>query len=150
MVRWLPFRFILRRSDERTRTMSEYTKANLKHDVDDAAKKFGLSPSLEFHAARTVLGCEHSGASYQRIAPDFRTPFGHSHKEQEEVYVLLSGSARVKLNDDIVDLAPFDALRIAPGVMRCVEAGPDGAELVLFGAPRVDQDAEMVQGWWAE
>ena len=130
--------------------MSEYTKANIKHDVEDFAPKFGLSPSLEFRSARQALECEQSGASYQRIAPGFRTPFGHSHKQQEEVYVLLSGSARVKLDDDVVELAPFDALRIAPGVMRCVEAGPDGAELLLFGAPKVDQDAEMVQGWWTD
>jgi mannose-6-phosphate isomerase-like protein (cupin superfamily) len=130
--------------------MSEYTKANIKHDVEDAAPKFGLSPNLEFRAGRQALGCEQSGASYQRIAPHFRQPFGHRHKEQEEVYVLLSGSARVKLDDDIVDLVPFDALRIAPGVMRCVEAGPDGAELILFGAPKVDQDAEIVQGWWTD
>ena len=130
--------------------MSEYTKANLKHDVEDYAAKFGLSPDLEFRSGRQALECEQSGASYQRIAPDFRTPFGHSHKQQEEVYVLLSGSARVKLDDDIVDLSPFDALRIGPGVMRCVEAGSDGAELILFGAPKVDQDAEIVQGWWTD
>jgi mannose-6-phosphate isomerase-like protein (cupin superfamily) len=130
--------------------MSGYTKANIKHDVEDHAPKFGLSPGLEFRSARHALQCEQSGASYQRIAPDFRQPFGHAHKQQEEVYVLLSGSARVKLDNDVVDLVPFDALRIAPGVMRCVEAGPDGAELILFGAPKADSDAEMVQGWWAD
>ena len=130
--------------------MSTFTKANIKHDVEDAAPQFGLSPELEFRAARRALECEQSGASYQRIAPNFRQPFGHSHKVQEEVYVLLSGSARVKLDDDIVELAPFDALRIAPGVMRCVEAGPEGAELILFGAPKVDQDGDMVQGWWMD
>ena len=130
--------------------MSGYTKANIKHDVEDHAPKFGLSPHLEFRAGRQALECEQSGVSYQRITPDFRQPFGHSHKQQEEVYVLLSGGARVKLDDDIVDLAPFDALRIAPGVMRCVEAGPDGAELILFGAPKVDQDADIVQGWWTD
>ena len=129
--------------------MSSYTKANLKHEVEDAAPKFGLSPGLEFRYGRQALDCEQSGASYEKVAPDFRQPFGHSHKEQEEVYVLLSGSARVKLDDDVVELAPFDALRIGPGVMRCVEAGPEGAELILFGAPIVDaQDAEIVQGWW--
>jgi mannose-6-phosphate isomerase-like protein (cupin superfamily) len=127
--------------------MSAYTKTNLKRDVEDAAPSFGLSPGLEFRYARKPLELEQSGASYQKIAPGFRQPFGHTHKEQEEVYVLLAGGARVKLDDDVVELAPFDALRIAPGVMRCVEAGPDGAELVLFGAPRVD-DADIVQGWW--
>jgi hypothetical protein len=65
--------------------------------------------------------------------------------------VLLSGGARVKLDDDVVDLAPLDALRIAAGVMRCVEAGPDGAELLLYGAPKTEgQDADMEQGWWAD
>ena len=129
--------------------MSGYTKVNLKDDVEDAAPKFGLSPDLEFRYARRLLESEASGTSYQRIAPDFRQPFGHMHKDQEEVYVLLSGSARVKLDDDIVDLAPFDAVRIAAGVMRCVEAGPDGAEFLMFGAPLVDaQDADIVQGWW--
>jgi mannose-6-phosphate isomerase-like protein (cupin superfamily) len=129
--------------------MSGYTKVNLKDDVEDAAPKFGLSPDLEFRYGRRALESEQSGTSYQRIAPDFRQPFGHVHRDQEEVYLLLSGTARVKLDDDIVDLVPFDALRIAPGVMRCVEAGSDGAELIMFGAPLVDpQDADMVQGWW--
>jgi hypothetical protein len=130
--------------------VSAYTKANIKHEVEDHAPKFGLSPGLEFRSGRQALECEQSGASYQRIAPDFRQPFGHAHKQQEEVYVLLSGSARVKLDDDVVELVPFDAVRIAPGVMRCVEAGPEGAELILFGAPRVDSDAEMIQGWWVD
>jgi mannose-6-phosphate isomerase-like protein (cupin superfamily) len=130
--------------------VSGYTKANIKHDVEDHAPKFGLSPGLEFRSGRQALECEQSGASYQRIAPEFRQPFGHAHKQQEEVYVLLSGSARVKLDDDVVELVPFDAVRIAPGVMRCVEAGPDGAELILFGAPKADADAEIVEGWWAD
>jgi mannose-6-phosphate isomerase-like protein (cupin superfamily) len=130
--------------------MSAYTKVNIKSDVEDAAPKFGLSPGLEFRHARKALDSDQSGMSYQRIAPDFRQPFGHVHKEQEEVYVLVSGGARVKLDDDIVELEPFDAVRIAPGVTRCVEAGPDGAELILFGAPRLDSDTEMIQGWWSE
>jgi mannose-6-phosphate isomerase-like protein (cupin superfamily) len=128
--------------------MSGYTKVNMKEEVEDAAPKFGLSPGLEFRYAQRALGCEQTGASYQKIAPDFRQPFGHVHKEQEEVYVLVSGSARVKLDDDIVELAPFDAVRIAPGVTRCVEAGPEGAEMILFGAPKLERDADIIQGWW--
>ena len=129
--------------------MSGYTKVNVKHDVEDAAPNYGLSPGLEFRYARRALELEQTGASYQKISPGFRQPFGHSHKEQEEVYVLLSGSARVKLDDDIVDVAPFDALRIRPGVMRCLEGGADGAEFLMFGAPMVD-DADIVQGWWVD
>ena len=129
--------------------MTAYTKTNIKHDVDDAAPKFGLSPGLEFRHAKKALETEQSGMSYQQMAPDFRQPFGHVHKEQEEVYVLISGSARLKLDDEIVDLGPFDTVRIAPGVTRGLEAGPEGAELILFGAP-VDSNAEIIQGWWTD
>jgi mannose-6-phosphate isomerase-like protein (cupin superfamily) len=120
----------------------------MKTDVEDAAPKFGLSPGLEFRYAQKPLELEKTGASYERIAPDFRQPFGHVHKEQEEIYVVVTGSARVKLDDDIVELGPFDAVRIAPGVTRCVEGGPEGAELLLFGGPKVKDDADMIQGWW--
>jgi mannose-6-phosphate isomerase-like protein (cupin superfamily) len=126
--------------------MADYTKLNLKQDIDDMAPKFGLSPGLESHFARRPLELEQSGLSYYKIATDFRVPFGHRHSEQEEVYVVASGSARLKLDDEIVELAPWDAVRIAPGVMRGLEGGPDGAEVIAFGAPNTDnQDAEMVQ-----
>jgi mannose-6-phosphate isomerase-like protein (cupin superfamily) len=76
-------------------------------------------------------------------------PFGHTHELQEEVYVLLSGSARVKLDDEIVALGPLDAVRIAAETMRNLEAGPDGAEFLLFGAPNTgSNDAAMEQNWW--
>jgi mannose-6-phosphate isomerase-like protein (cupin superfamily) len=131
--------------------MGNYTKVNLKSDVEDHAPKFGLAPGLEFRTAREPLECEQSGFTYQRIAPDFRQPFGHKHNEQEEIYVVLAGGARVKLDDEIVELGPLDAVRIAPGVTRCVEAGPDGAEMLLYGAPKTaGQDAEVVPGWWTD
>jgi mannose-6-phosphate isomerase-like protein (cupin superfamily) len=87
--------------------------------------------------------------SYLRVAPGFRIPFGHSHDKQEEIYVLVGGSARVKLDDEVVELEPWDGLRIAKETVRNVEAGPDGAELLLFAAPRAEHgDANMQQGWW--
>jgi mannose-6-phosphate isomerase-like protein (cupin superfamily) len=78
-------------------------------------------------------------------------PFGHHHELQEEVYVVLAGSAKLKLDDDILELEPWDAVRIAPGIVRDVEGGPDGAELLLFGAPRVPPgDAVVEQEWWQD
>src|SRR6266542_3245069 len=91
--------------------MSDYTHLNLK-DVEDQAPKFGLSPDLEFRMARVGLGLENSGLSYMRVAPGFRLPFGHKHKNQEEVYVLLSGSARMKIEDEVRELKPMDAVRV--------------------------------------
>ena len=77
-------------------------------------------------------------------------PFGHKHEGQEEVYVVLRGSARVKVEDEIVELGPMDALRIGMDTMRAVEAGPDGVEYLAFGAGDDPKDAEMVQDWWSD
>ena len=131
--------------------MSNYTHLNLKTDVEDMAPKFGFAPNLESHFARRPLGLEKSGVSYYRVAPNYRIPFGHKHGEQEEVYLLMSGSARMKLDEDIVELKPLDVLRVPAEVTRAFEAGPDGAEIVAFGAPSTEnQDAEMVQEWWTD
>jgi len=129
--------------------MADYTVVNLK-EVEDQAPNFGLSPQLEARMARVALGLENSGVSYQRIAPEFRIPFGHKHKNQEEIYVLVSGSARIKLEDEVVDLKPFDAVRVAKDTMRGFEAGPEGAEFIAIGAPNTGPgDADVVQGWWS-
>jgi mannose-6-phosphate isomerase-like protein (cupin superfamily) len=132
--------------------MAGYSKTNLKNDPEDQAPNYGLSPDMEYRVAREPLDTEQTAISYLRMAPEFRQPFGHKHKQQEEIYVLLEGTARVKLDKEIVELEPWDALRIAPEVMRCVEAGSDGAALLLYAAPRVDmqEDVEMAQGWWTD
>ena len=127
-----------------------YTLRNLK-DVEDAAVAYGMSPDLEARFARKPLECEQLSLSYQRLAPDYRVPFGHKHAAQEEIYVLIGGSARAKLEDEVVELRPLDVLRVAPETMRGFEAGPEGAELLAFGAPGPEKnDAEMVQQWWVD
>jgi uncharacterized cupin superfamily protein len=129
--------------------MADYTKLNLKQDVEDMAVKFGFSPDMEARYARTPLGLENSGVSYFRLAPEFRQPFGHTHGEQEEVYVVLSGSARLKAGDDIVELAQFDAIRLPGSTPRGLEAGPEGVEILAVGAPNTDnKDAEMLPEFW--
>ena len=131
--------------------MVDYTKVNLKEDVEDQAPNFGLAPDLEARMARVPLELEHSGISYQRLAPNFRVPFGHKHKNQEEVYVVLSGSVRMKVEDDVHDLKPWDAVRVHKDTMRSFEAGPDGAEMIAVGAPHTGPgDADMVDGWWTD
>jgi uncharacterized cupin superfamily protein len=131
--------------------MSDHTIVNLKRDVEDMAPKFDLSPGLESRFARKPLALEKSGMSYYKVAPNFRTPFGHRHGEQEEVSVIVSGSARLKLDDEIVDLRQWDAVRIPGPVTRALEGGPEGAEVLAFGAPNTDnKDAEMFPGWWTD
>jgi uncharacterized cupin superfamily protein len=130
--------------------MTDYTHLNLK-DVDDQAPNFGLSPNLEFRMARVGLGLQNSGVSYLRVAPGFRLPFGHKHKQQEEVYVLVTGKARMKLEDDVKELKQWDAIRVPKDTMRSIEAGDEGAEFLIVGAPNTGPgDADTVQGWWSD
>ncbi len=130
--------------------MAGYTHLNLK-EVEDQAPKFDMSPDMEFRSARVPLEMENAGLSYVRVAPNFRVPFGHNHNVQEEVYVVLKGSARLKLDDDVIELEPLDAVRIHKDTMRNVEGGPEGAELIAFGAPSTGPgDGPMTQGWWMD
>ena len=131
--------------------MSSYAKLNLRHEVEDQAPKFGMAPNLGFHVAGRPLGAERAALSLLRMAPGYRMPFGHTHADQEEIYVLVGGSARLKLDDEVLELEPWDAVRIAKETVRNLEAGPEGAELVLVGAPATDpNDADVLQAWWTD
>jgi len=132
--------------------MAAHTIVNL-NDVEDMGPKFGYAPNLQARFAGSVLGLEKSGLSFQRLAPNFRMPFGHKHKQQEEVYVVVRGGGRLKLDDEIVDVKELDVVRVPGEVMRAFEAGPDGIEVLAFGAPNTgppQEDAEMQPGWWTE
>jgi uncharacterized cupin superfamily protein len=131
--------------------MAGFTKVNLKQDVDDQGPNFGYEGKIEARMARVPLGLEQSGVSYLRLAPNFRMPWGHTHKTQEEVYILVGGSMRAKLDDEVVELEPFDALRVPKDTMRGFEAGPEGAEMIAIGAPHTGPgDAELANDWWSD
>ena len=92
-----------------------------------------------------------AGLSYQRMAPNFRVPFGHRHQQQEEVYIVVSGSLRAKIEDEILEMKPWDALRVHKDTMRGFEAGPEGVEIIAFGAPNTGPgDGDVQQGWWSD
>src|SRR5689334_14690294 len=113
--------------------MADFTITNLK-DVDDAAADRG--PDIEARFGRKHLNSEHLGVSYFRYGPGFKAPYGHRHREQEEAYVVVSGSGRMRLDDEIVELRQWDTIRVAPGVVRAFEGGPEGLELIAIGADR--------------
>jgi mannose-6-phosphate isomerase-like protein (cupin superfamily) len=123
-----------------------YTMKNIK-EIDDSAVESGLAPKMEARFGRKPLHAEKSGFSYQRFAPGFRQPFGHRHKDQEETYVVVGGSGRVKVEDDVVELHQWDALRVPPETPRAFEGGPEGIELVVFGAGKAG-DADMIEDFW--
>jgi mannose-6-phosphate isomerase-like protein (cupin superfamily) len=129
--------------------MSGYTKTNLRR-VEDQAPKFGMPSELHARFARTPIEGETLGLSLFSLEPNFRIPFGHKHASQEEVYVIVSGSGRVKVGDEVVELAQWDAIRFDKDTMRAVEAGPDGIEYVAFGAGEDPSEVEMDQSWWTD
>lgn len=121
----------------------DYTINNLR-DLEDRASKHGLSETQEARFAYEELGLETTGVSLQLVKAGKRHAFAHRHKEAEEVYVVLSGAGRVKLDDEVEAVGPLDAIRVGPSVTRAFEAGPEGLELLVFG-PRHEGDAEIVQ-----
>jgi quercetin dioxygenase-like cupin family protein len=118
-------------------------------DVSDAAPGLGLGEWQDSRFATADLEAEATGVTHHRIKPQTRQGFAHRHGRAEEIYVVLGGAGRVKLGDDVIELRPLDALRVSPDVLRTWEAGPDGLELLAFGS-RVEDDAEIVPGWWTD
>ncbi len=137
----------------KNRPLPDHTIINLK-EVEDQAPRFGFAPDLEARFATDPLELHKSGVSYQRLAPNFRIPFGHRHREQEELYVIVSGSARIKLDNEVVELRQWDAVRVPAKTMRCFEGGAEGTEIIAFGAPHTGppaaDDVEMTPNWWKD
>ena len=118
-------------------------------DVEDSAVKFGINEVQEARFATNDLEAEHTGVSYHRVKPGKRQAFAHKHENAEEVYVVLAGSGRVKLDDEIVAIEPLDAIRVAPAVIRIFEGGSAGLEMLAFG-PRHKGDGVVLSDWWTD
>jgi mannose-6-phosphate isomerase-like protein (cupin superfamily) len=129
--------------------MAGYTKQNLTQ-VENQAPRFGMPDELEARFARSAIGGRELGLSLFRLGPGFRIPFGHKHAGQEEVYVVVKGSGRIKVEDEVVEVSQWDAIRIDKDTMRNFEAGPDGIEYLAFGAGTDPTEVEMAQGWWTD
>jgi mannose-6-phosphate isomerase-like protein (cupin superfamily) len=129
--------------------MDDYTHLNIR-ELEDQAPKYGQAPDIQARSAREALHLARSGVGLYRYAPGFRT-FGHRHTEQEEIYVVVSGGGRAKIGKDVVDLGPWDTLRVSATAIRAFEAGPDGLELLVFGSPSDrNKDAKIIPDWWGD
>jgi mannose-6-phosphate isomerase-like protein (cupin superfamily) len=126
----------------------DYSIKNLRQ-VEDSAPKHGFSEMGEARFPRSDLRAETTGLAYHVLRPNKRQAFAHKHDEAEEIYIVLSGSGRIKLDDDVVELETMDAVRMSPSIVRALEAGPDGLELLAFG-PRHEADGEImpIDGFW--
>ncbi len=125
---------------------TSHTRLNL-HDVEDAAPANGFGDRWEARVARTALGSEQTGVTHFRLRAGKRSPFSHRHTHAEEIYVILSGAGKVKLGDEVFEVHPLDAIRVASEVARAFEAGPDGLEFLAVG-PHHPGDGELVDDQW--
>ena len=128
--------------------MADYAKKNLR-EVEDSAVKHGFSETQIARFAGGDLGCERIGLALEGVKPGRRQAFGHRHEEDEEVYVVLDGSGRMRLGEDLIEVGPLDAIRVAPGVWRSFEADAEGLEVLAFGT-HTKGDGEIDPGFWTE
>jgi mannose-6-phosphate isomerase-like protein (cupin superfamily) len=128
--------------------MPDYTIKNLSDIKNMGADQ---APGFEARFGRSHIDSEHLGVSFFRYPADFRVPFGHKHREQEEAYVIVEGSGRMRAGDEVVDLKQWDIVRVAPQVVRGFEAGPDGLSMIAIGNDRPEGgDGEMIEDFWPD
>jgi quercetin dioxygenase-like cupin family protein len=128
--------------------MSRFATVNL-FEVEDSVGE--RAPGIEGRFGRKHLDSRDLGISHFRYAANLRSPMAHSHREQEEAYVVVAGSGRVLLDDEIHDLHQWDVVRVAPEVVRAFEAGPDGLDIIAVGGPRPDDgDGVMATAAWPD
>jgi uncharacterized cupin superfamily protein len=126
--------------------MSRHARVNLR-EVDDSVA--GRAEGIEGRFGRGPMGARDIGVSLWRYAPNLRVPIGHKHREQEEAYLVVAGSGQIMLDDEVVDLRPWDLIRVSPDVVRAFAAGPDGLEIVAVGGPKPEGgDGETAPVSW--
>ena len=128
--------------------MADFAKKNL-NDVEDSAVKHGFSETQMARFANADLGCETIGLALEGVKPGKRQAFGHRHEADEEVYVIIEGSGAMRLGEETIEVGPLDAIRVAPGVWRAFEAGPDGLQILAFGT-HTEGDGEIDPGFWTD
>ncbi|HYC80397.1 MAG TPA: hypothetical protein VEB65_01345 [Solirubrobacterales bacterium] len=130
--------------------MPGYTHKNI-GDAKDEAPEFGFGEVGEARfGLKDDLATEEAGFSHWKLRPGKRVKFGHRHEDAEEVYVVVAGSGRMKLDDEIIDIVELDAIRVAPEVVRSFEAGPEGISLLALGARHDGDRGEVLDDWWTE
>lgn len=126
--------------------MTDYKKINLR-GLENMSVKYGHDKDMEARFATKSLGLKKSGLGIQKVMPNRTVPFKHRHKQQEEVFIFLSGMGKMHLDDETVEVGPMDAVRVSPEVLRTVQAGNEGLEMLIVGAPFLEEsDVEIVKG----
>ena len=118
-------------------------------DVTDSAPGLGVGAYQESRFATDDLDAEQTGVTHHRFRAGKRQKIAHKHDQAEEIYVVLAGFGRIKLDDEIFEIEPLDAIRVSPGVIRTFEAGPRGLDVLAVGTHH-DGDGEVFEDWWID
>jgi mannose-6-phosphate isomerase-like protein (cupin superfamily) len=128
--------------------MPRFTTVNLLEVADSVGDR---APGIEGRFGRKHMDSRDLGISHFRYAANVRSAAAHSHREQEEAYVVVAGSGRVLLDDQVEDLRQWDVVRVAPEVVRAFEAGPDGLDIIAVGGPKpADGDGVLGTAAWPD
>ena len=128
--------------------MDNYSRVNLMELEDSMA---GRAEGIEGRFGRGPMGAQDVGVSHWRYAPGFRSTMGHRHREQEEAYLVISGSGEMMLDGDVIELGQWDLVRVAPTTVRAFAAGPDGMEVIAVGGPKPEGgDGEPGEVAWPD
>ncbi len=128
--------------------MSRFATVNLLEVENSVGER---APGVEGRFGRKHLDSRDLGISHFRYEPNLRSPMAHSHREQEEAYVVVAGSGRVLLDDEVLQLRQWDVVRVAPEVVRAFEAGPDGLDIIAVGGPKPEEgDGVMGTATWPD
>ena len=139
---------VVRADETREAPMEPFTIVNLL-DLDDVVS--GRTEGLEGRFGRASLGSRDLGVSHWRYAPGLRASRGHRHGEQEEAYIVVAGSGRILLDDEVHELRQWDVVRVAPPVVRAFAAGPEGMDIIAIGGPKPEGgDGEMLEVDWPD
>ncbi len=126
-----------------------YTRVNL-DEVEDVAPANGFGDRWEARPARGALEAQESGLTHFRLRPGRRSPFVHRHESAEEIYVIVAGDGWIRLDGELIEVEPLDAIRVAPQVARAFEAGPNGLEFIALGAHGGNDGVAVAEEWSAE
>jgi uncharacterized cupin superfamily protein len=128
--------------------MDNYTRVNLM-EIDNSMA--GRAEGIEGRFGRGPMGARDVGVSHWRYAPGFRSTMGHRHREQEEAYLVISGSGEMMLDGDVIQLGQWDLVRVSPTTVRAFAAGRDGMEVIAVGGPKPEGgDGEPGEVTWPD
>jgi mannose-6-phosphate isomerase-like protein (cupin superfamily) len=129
--------------------MTDYAIVRV-NDVDDVYEDSDVPG--EFRPLTAALGGEQVAVTVIRVPPhsDFEQGTGHSHAEQEEVYLVTRGTLTMRFDDEIERVRAGSAVRVAPQTVRSHRnEGDEPVEIWAISRKQERSDATKVDDFWA-